>query len=116
MSFTGSQAGIDGYADSGSTNFFIPEIGMNWKYRPDLALGITIYGNGGMNTDYPGGQIPAQSACGQFRQGQVEIFPRCLVENHPGSFRCRSETGRARHPHHDIQFRGKCRQKALIGS
>ena len=23
-----------------------------------------------MNTDYPGGQIPAQSACGQFRQGQ----------------------------------------------
>jgi long-chain fatty acid transport protein len=68
---TGSgQAGIDGSADSGSDNFFIPEFGVNWKYRPDLALGVTVYGNGGMNTDYSGGQIPAQSACGFFRGGQ----------------------------------------------
>ena len=68
---TGSgPAGIDGSADSGSTNFFIPEFGINWKYSPDVALGVTVYGNGGMNTDYPGGQIPAQSACGQFRGGQ----------------------------------------------
>jgi long-chain fatty acid transport protein len=68
---TGSgPAGIDGSADSGSNNFFIPEFGVNWKYRPDVALGVTVYGNGGMNTDYPGGQIPAQSACGSFRQGQ----------------------------------------------
>ena len=63
-------AGIDGYADSGSKNFFIPEFGVNWKYRPNIALGISVYGNGGMNTDYPGGQIPAQSACGQVRGGQ----------------------------------------------
>ena len=64
---TGSgTAGIDGYADSGSTNFFIPEFGVNWKYSPDLAFGVTVYGNGGMNTDYPGGQIPAQSACPGF--------------------------------------------------
>jgi long-chain fatty acid transport protein len=68
---TGSgPAGIDGYADSGSTNFFIPEFGINWKLRSDLSLGVTVYGNGGMNTDYPGGQIPLQTACGQFRQGQ----------------------------------------------
>ena len=57
---TGSgQAGIDGSVDSGSTNFFIPEFGVNWKYSPELALGVTVYGNGGMNTDYPGGQISA---------------------------------------------------------
>jgi long-chain fatty acid transport protein len=68
---TGSgQAGIDGSAESGSTNFFIPEFGVNWKYSPELAFGVTVYGNGGMNTDYPGGQISVQSACGQFRQGQ----------------------------------------------
>jgi long-chain fatty acid transport protein len=68
---TGSgPANIDGNVDSGSNNFFIPEFGVNWKYSSDLALGVTVYGNGGMNTDYPGGQIPAQSACGQFRQGQ----------------------------------------------
>ncbi len=64
---TGSgPAGIDGSATSGSTNFFIPEFGANWRYSPELAFGLTVYGNGGMNTDYPGGQIPAQSACAQF--------------------------------------------------
>ena len=64
---TGSgPAGIDGAVGSDSRNFFIPEFGINWKYRPDLALGVTVYGNGGMNTDYPGGQISAQSACAQF--------------------------------------------------
>ncbi len=68
---TGSgMANIDGSVDSGSNNFFIPEFGVNWKYSPDVALGLTVYGNGGMNTDYPGGQIPVQSACGQFRGGQ----------------------------------------------
>lgn len=64
---TGSgPANIDGSATSGSTNFFIPEFGINWKYRSDLAFGVSVYGNGGMNTDYPGGQIPAASACAQF--------------------------------------------------
>jgi long-chain fatty acid transport protein len=68
---TGSgQAGIDGSADSGSTNFFIPEFGVNWRYRPDLSFGVSVYGNGGMNTDYEGGQISAQSACGFMRGGQ----------------------------------------------
>jgi long-chain fatty acid transport protein len=68
---TGSgPANIDGSQDSGSTNFFIPEVGWNYMYRPDLALGITVAGNGGMNTDYPGGNISGLSACGQFRGGQ----------------------------------------------
>ena len=68
---TGSgPAGIDGAVGSESRSFFIPEFGINWKYRPDLTFGMTVYGNGGMNTDYPGGQISVQSACGAFRQGQ----------------------------------------------
>jgi len=58
--------GIDGSATSSSTNFFIPEFGVNWRYSPELSFGLTVYGNGGMNTDYPGGQIPAQSACAGF--------------------------------------------------
>jgi long-chain fatty acid transport protein len=66
---TGSgMAGIDGSVESGSTNFFIPEVGANFMLRPDLAVGVTVVGNGGMNTDYPGGQIPTQSACYSFRQ------------------------------------------------
>jgi|APFre7841882630_1041343.scaffolds.fasta_scaffold01639_8 long-chain fatty acid transport protein len=68
---SGPQFNMDGYVDSGSTNFFIPEVGVNWKYSPELAFGVTVYGNGGMNTDYPGGQISNQSACSQFRGGPV---------------------------------------------
>jgi long-chain fatty acid transport protein len=64
-------ANIDASVDSGSNNFFIPEFGINWKYSPELALGVTVYGNGGMNTNYPGGQISNLSACSQFRGGPV---------------------------------------------
>ena len=66
---SGSQAGIDASVDSGSDNFFIPEFGINWRYTPELAFGVTVYGNGGMNTNYPGGQISNASACTQFWQG-----------------------------------------------
>ena len=57
---------IDGTADSDSTLFGIPEFGFNRLINPKLALGITVYGNGGMNTDYPGDQIPNASACAGF--------------------------------------------------
>jgi long-chain fatty acid transport protein len=64
---TGSgPAAIDGSVSSDSTNFFIPEFGINRMVRPDLALGVSVYGNGGMNTDYAGGQVAAASACASF--------------------------------------------------
>ena len=63
---TGSNIGIDGQADSDSNYFLIPEIGYNKMINPNLSLGISVYGNGGMNTDYSGGQIPAASACAGF--------------------------------------------------
>ncbi len=50
--------------DSDSDYFLIPEFGFNKMLNPDLALGVTVYGNGGMNTDYPGGQIPAGACAG----------------------------------------------------
>jgi long-chain fatty acid transport protein len=34
------------------TNFFIPEFGFNTMVNPDLAFGVTVYGNGGLNTAY----------------------------------------------------------------
>lgn len=55
---------IDGSADSDSHYFPVPEFGYNRMLNPNLSLGLTVYANGGMNTDYPGGQIPAPSACG----------------------------------------------------
>ena len=54
---SGAAPGLNGSADSDSTNFFIPEFGYNHMLKPDLALGVTVYGNGGMNTDYPGNQL-----------------------------------------------------------
>src|SRR3970040_715763 len=42
----------NGSADSGSSAFLIPEFGYNRMLRPDLSLGVTVYGNGGMNTDF----------------------------------------------------------------
>jgi long-chain fatty acid transport protein len=63
---SGSAVGIDGSADSDSTLFAIPEFGFNKLINPKLALGVTVYANGGMNTDYPGDQIPGASACAGF--------------------------------------------------
>lgn len=52
----------DAEAESGTDHFLIPELGFNKMIRPDLALGVTIYGNGGMNTDFKQGQTDS-SVC-----------------------------------------------------
>lgn len=87
-------AGLDGSADSDSKYFLIPEFGYNHMYTPDLALGVTVYGNGGMNTNYSGGQIncgggPANLLCGSGKLGvdlmQLIVAPTAaykLAPNH----------------------------------
>ncbi|MDA8107026.1 MAG: outer membrane protein transport protein [Betaproteobacteria bacterium] len=55
---------LDASVDGNDTNnFLIPEFGYNHMLRPDISLGVSVYGNGGMNTDYPNGVIPA-GRCG----------------------------------------------------
>ena len=61
--------GINGSADSESNLFYVPEFGYNRMLGADKSVGVTVYGNGGMNTNYPGGQIPANTACGGFNPG-----------------------------------------------
>jgi long-chain fatty acid transport protein len=87
---TGSGGGVlDFSADSGSTNFFIPELGYNRIHSADLAYGISVYGNGGMNTDYPGGQLNcspfggppvANGLCGLDRLG-VDLSQLIIAPN-----------------------------------
>jgi long-chain fatty acid transport protein len=60
----GAAFGLDGSADSDSNQFFIPEFALNYMVSPNVALGVSVYGNGGLNTDYPGGQLPSPGACG----------------------------------------------------
>ncbi|HSG76524.1 MAG TPA: outer membrane protein transport protein, partial [Burkholderiales bacterium] len=55
---------VDGAADgNGASSFLIPEFGYNRIVNPNMSVGITVYGNGGMNTEYPGDTIPA-GRCG----------------------------------------------------
>lgn len=45
----GPNANYDG---NDKKNFFIPNFGYNKMMGPDYSLGVSVYGNGGMNTDY----------------------------------------------------------------
>ena len=42
----------NGNDDSDSHYFLIPELGFNKMINPNLSLGVSVYGNGGMNTDF----------------------------------------------------------------
>ena len=48
---------LNGQVDSGREWFLVPELGYNHMLRPDLSVGVTVYGNGGMNTAYPQGNF-----------------------------------------------------------
>ncbi len=61
---------LNGLVESDSEWFLVPEGGYNRMVGNNLSVGVTVYGNGGMNTDYPGGgfncgQGPANILCGQ---------------------------------------------------
>lgn len=96
---SGNAFGLNGSADSGTNYFVIPEFGVNHMLTPDISLGLTVYGHGGMNTDYPGGQIPAgfcgpatpasNLLCGQGHLGvdlnQVVVAPTASYKITPGN-------------------------------
>jgi long-chain fatty acid transport protein len=100
MNRTGSVYGLDGDVDSGSNTFFVPEFGYNRAINDKIGVGIAVYGNGGMNTNYAGGTIqcqnpttgamyPANMLCGQGDLGvdlmQLIIAPTVAYkfnENH----------------------------------
>ena len=72
MTRTGS--GLNASVSSDSNLFLVPEFGYNRAINDKLGVGITVYGNGGMNTDYAGGQVncgygPANVLCGSGRLG-----------------------------------------------
>jgi long-chain fatty acid transport protein len=73
----GAAFGLDGQVDSESNYFLVPELGVNYMLSPSLALGLTVYGNGGMNTNYPGGTLPGASLCQGFNPGQPNYNLHC---------------------------------------
>ncbi len=49
---------------SSSNNFLVPEFGYNKMMGWNMSAGVTVYGNGGMNTDYQSGASVAANQCG----------------------------------------------------
>lgn len=68
MSRTGAGP-LNADVTSSSETFFIPEMGYNKTVNDSISAGVTVYGNGGMNTNYAGAQLncgqgPANVLCG----------------------------------------------------
>jgi long-chain fatty acid transport protein len=65
---------FDGTYDANDTeNFIIPEFGYNRQINSNLTLGVSVYGNGGMNTDYKNG-IPLFGSTGSAGVDLIQIF------------------------------------------
>ena len=92
---TGSMGGaFDFSAESDRDNFAIPEFGYNKMLSDAMSIGVSVYGNGGMNTAYPGGVAscgfpgrPANGLCGNRGLGvdlmQLIIAPTVAWKFHP---------------------------------
>lgn len=65
--------GTQTYEANDSKNFLIPEFGYNRQINPDVTLGVSVYGNGGMNTDYKDG-FPLFSNGGRTRMDLAQLF------------------------------------------
>ena len=62
-------ATLNGKVSSGNNRFYVPEAGYNQMFGSNMSLGVSVYGNGGMNTTYPQGNFncgggPANMLCG----------------------------------------------------
>lgn len=61
------------YDANDTENFIIPEFGYNRQISPHSTLGVSVYGNGGMNTDYKNG-IPLFHAPGGSGSAGVDLI------------------------------------------
>lgn len=63
-----------GTVDSDSEAFIIPQYGQNWMLDSESSIGISVYGNGGMNTDYPTGSGPGTFGAGVTGVDLAQLF------------------------------------------
>jgi long-chain fatty acid transport protein len=79
VDISGNNAGpgvsLDGsYDGNDSKNFLIPEIGYTKQLNKQWAVGIAVYGNGGMNTDYGRNPWAAFGATGSAGVNLEQLF------------------------------------------
>lgn len=80
----GADASYDGNA---TANFFIPEFGYNKMVSSTTAFGVSVYGNGGMNTDYeqnPFARFGGTGSAG-VNLNQLFIAPTWSMKVNPGN-------------------------------
>ncbi len=71
----GNQAGLAGsYNGNDKQNFFIPEFGYNRMLNPDMSVGVSVYGNGGMNTRYATSPFAAWGVTGPTGINLEQLF------------------------------------------
>jgi long-chain fatty acid transport protein len=68
-----------GQVESGSRYFPVPALGANWRAGDNGAFGLALYGNGGMNTDWPTGTFYAGTPTG-VNLSQMFVAPTYAVK------------------------------------
>ena len=63
-----------GTVDSDNEAFLIPQYGQNWMLDSDSSIGVSVYGNGGMNTEYPTGAGPGTFGAGVAGVDLAQLF------------------------------------------
>lgn len=63
--------GMGSYDGNGDSSFLIPEFGYNRMLNADSSIGISMYGNGGMNTKYE--DLNARTGGGIFGSGDLGV-------------------------------------------
>ncbi len=58
---------LEGDVESDGSAFAVPEFAYNKKIDDRMSWGVTVYGNGGMNTEYPGGNVNCMNQGQQFK-------------------------------------------------
>ncbi|MBX3635082.1 MAG: outer membrane protein transport protein [Rubrivivax sp.] len=83
---------LSGKVTSDKNTFWVPEAGYSRALGDAWALGVTVYGNGGMNTTYPQGSFdcgggPANAMCGGGKLGvdlmQLVVAPTVAFKPGP---------------------------------
>ena len=71
----GNGFGLTGnYDGNGKSDFFIPQFGYNRMINADTSLGVSVFGNGGMNTQYNTNPLTPFGATGPFGINLEQLF------------------------------------------
>jgi long-chain fatty acid transport protein len=74
------------YDGNGRSNFFIPDFGYNKMINADTSIGVSVFGNGGMNTQYnnnPFGGFPGGGGNLGINLSQLFVAPTWAMKINP---------------------------------